>query len=112
MMAKGRKEVTYESGLSGGFTQPKAIFASKHDNAEHIRAFQTACNPLGPKGHNLMENTPFGGFSASLHHPNHLAAVGRILDFGRLATIFAGLEYAELFKLQRFAAKRLGYASH
>jgi hypothetical protein len=52
-----------------------------------------------------MENTPFGRFSASLHHPNHFVAVGRILGFARL-------EFTELFNLQRFAAKRLGYASH
>jgi hypothetical protein len=36
----------------------------------------------------------FGGFSAGLRHPNHLAKDGGILVFGGLATIFAGLEFA------------------
>jgi hypothetical protein len=40
------------------------------------RAFETACGPLGPEGRSLMENTPFGGFSAGLRRPNQLAAVG------------------------------------
>jgi hypothetical protein len=44
-----------------------------------------------------MENTSFGGFSADC--PNHLAAVGRILNFGGLAIIFAGLEFAGLLNL-------------
>jgi hypothetical protein len=41
-----------------------------------------------------MENTPFGGFSASLRCPNQLAAIGGILVFGGLAAIFAELEFA------------------
>jgi hypothetical protein len=56
-----------------------------------------------------MENTPFGKFSTGLHHPNQLAASGRILVFGRLAAIFAELKFAGLLNLQRFAAKKLGY---
>jgi hypothetical protein len=43
------------------------------------RAFETACGPLGPEGHSLMERTPFGGFSVGLRRPNQLAAVG---EFG------------------------------
>jgi hypothetical protein len=58
-----------------------------------------------------MENTPFGGFSASLRCPNQLAAVGGILAFGGLATISARLEFAGLLNRQRFAGKRPGYAS-
>ncbi len=58
-----------------------------------------------------MENTPFGGFSASLRRPNQLAAVGGILVFGGLAAIFAEFEFAGLFNRQRIAAKRSGYAS-
>jgi hypothetical protein len=58
-----------------------------------------------------MENTPFGGFSASLRHSNQLAAVGRILVFSGLAAIFAELEFAGLLNRQRLAAKRSGYAS-
>jgi hypothetical protein len=38
-------------------------------------------------------------------------AVGRILVFGGLASIFAGLEFAGLLNWQRFVAKRSGYAS-
>jgi hypothetical protein len=40
-----------------------------------------------------MENTPFGGFSTGLRHPNQIAAVGGILVFGGLAAIFAELEF-------------------
>jgi hypothetical protein len=58
-----------------------------------------------------MENTPFGGFSAGLRRLNQLAAVGGILVFGRLAAIFAELEFAGLFNRQRLAAKRSGYTS-
>ena len=58
-----------------------------------------------------MENTPFGGFSASLRRSNQLAAIGGILVFVGLATIFAELEFAGLFNQQRLAAKRPGYAS-
>jgi hypothetical protein len=58
-----------------------------------------------------MENTSFCRFSADLRRPNHSAAVGGILVFGGLATIFAELEFAGLLNLQRFAAKRPGYAS-
>jgi hypothetical protein len=58
-----------------------------------------------------MENTPFGGFSAVLRHPNQLAAVGGILVFGGLAAIFAVLEFVGLLNRQGFAAKRPGYAS-
>jgi hypothetical protein len=50
------------------------------------RAFETACGPLGPEGRSLMENSPFGGFSAGLRRLNQLAAVGGILDLGGLAT--------------------------
>jgi hypothetical protein len=58
-----------------------------------------------------MENMPFGRFSAGLRHPNRLVAVGGILVFGGLAAIFAGLELGGIIYLQRFAAKRPGYAS-
>jgi hypothetical protein len=75
------------------------------------RAFETACGPLGPEGRSLMENTPFGGFSAGLRRPNQLAAVGAILVFGGLAAIFAELEFAGFLNQRRFAAKRPGYAS-
>jgi hypothetical protein len=52
-----------------------------------LRAFETACGPLGPEERSLMENTPFGGFSAGLRRLNQLAAVAEILAFGGLATI-------------------------
>jgi hypothetical protein len=58
-----------------------------------------------------MKNTPFGGFSAGLRHPNQLAAVAEILVFGGLAALFAELEFAGLLNRQRFAAIRSGYAS-
>jgi hypothetical protein len=58
-----------------------------------------------------MKNTPFGGFSAGLRRSNQLAAIGEILVFGGLATIFAELEVAGLLNRQDLAAKRSGYAS-
>jgi hypothetical protein len=76
-----------------------------------LRAFGTACGPLGPEGRSLTENTPFGGLSAGLRCLNQLASVGRILVFGGLAAIFTELEFAGLLNRQRYAAKRSGYAS-
>jgi hypothetical protein len=58
-----------------------------------------------------MENTPFGGFSAGLRRSNQLAAIGGILFFSGLSSIFAKLEFARLLNRQCFAAKRSGYAS-
>jgi hypothetical protein len=76
-----------------------------------LRAFETACGPLGPEGRSLMENKPFGGFSSGLRRLNQLASVGGMLVFGGFAAIFAELEFAGLLNRQRFAAKRSGYAS-
>jgi hypothetical protein len=39
------------------------------------RAFETTCGTLGPQGHSVTKNMPFGRFSAGLRHPNQLAAV-------------------------------------
>ncbi len=86
-------------------------FSPANVSTHLLRAFETACGPLGPEGRSLTENSPFDGFSASLRRPNQLAAVGRILVFGGLAAIFAELEFAGLLNWQRFAAKRPGYAS-
>ncbi len=47
-----------------------------------------------------MENTPFGGFSSGLRRSNQLAAVGGILVFSGLASIFAELEFAGLLNRQ------------
>ncbi len=66
---------------------------------------------MSPEGHSLMENTPFGGFSAGLHRSNRPATVGGIPLFGRLAVIFAGLEFAGLPNWQRFTGERPSYAS-
>jgi hypothetical protein len=43
--------------------------------------------------------------------PKSVSSRGRILVLGGLAAIFAGLELSEILYLQRFAAKRSGYAS-
>jgi hypothetical protein len=67
---------------------------------------------MGPEGRSLMENTPFGGFSAGLRRLNQLAAVAEILVFGGLAAIFVELDFAGLLKWQHWAAKRPGYAPH
>ncbi len=75
-----------------------------------LKAFGTAWCSLGPQGRSLMENRPFGGFSAGLRRPNQLAAVGGILVFGGLASIFAKFEFAGLLNRQRWAVKRPGYA--
>ncbi len=90
----------------------KHRFLRRRCQRRHLpRAFETACGPLDPEGRSLMENSPFGGFSAGLRRLNQLAAVGGILVFSGLAAIFAGLEFAGLFNQQRLAAKRSGYAS-
>jgi hypothetical protein len=96
----------------GGIFPPYIAFCRRTcQRRPLLRAFETACGPLGPEGRSLMENTPFGGFSAGLRRPNQLAAVSGILVFGGLAAIFAELEFAVLFNWQRLAAKRSGYAS-
>jgi hypothetical protein len=66
---------------------------------------------LGAKGHMLIENMSFSGYSAGLHHQNHPVVVGRILDSSRLAVIIASIEFARLLYLQHFAGKRPSYAS-
>ncbi len=97
---------------SGSLFPPNNGFCWQTCQCRHLlRAFGTACGPLGPEGRSLTENTPFGRFSAGLRRPNQLAAVGILLVFGGLAAIFAELEFAALFNRQRFAAKRSGYAS-
>ncbi len=58
-----------------------------------------------------MKNMSFGGSGISPHCQDHPAVVGRILDSGRFAAIFAGLEFAGLFYLARFEGKRPGEAS-
>jgi hypothetical protein len=99
------------SGRSSGFTPTNADFRRRTCQRRHLlRAFETACGPLGPEGHSLMENTLFGRFSAGLCRPTQLVAVGGILVFGGFAAIFAQLEFAGLLNQQRFAAKRPGYA--
>ncbi len=56
---------------SCGLFPPNIGFCRRPCQRRHLlRAFETACGPLGPGGHSLMENTPFGEFSAGLRHPN------------------------------------------
>jgi hypothetical protein len=62
-------------------------------------------------GRILMENTPFSGFSSGLCRQNCLAIVGGIHISGGLAAIFAGLEFAGLLYMMRFAGESPGYAS-
>jgi hypothetical protein len=60
---------------SGSIFPPNIGFGRRTCQRRHLlRALETACGPLGPEGHSLMENTPFGGFSASLRRLNQLAA--------------------------------------
>jgi hypothetical protein len=63
------------------------------------------------QGRSLIENTSFCGFSAGLHRPNQLAAVGGILVSSGFAAIFAKLELAGLRHQTRFAGKSPSYAS-
>ncbi len=39
---------------------------------------------MGPEGGNLTENMSYGRYSAGLHRPSHLAAIGGILVFSGL----------------------------
>ncbi len=63
------------------------------------------------EGRSLIENMSFCGFSAGRRRPNRLAAVGGILVFGRLATIFAELEPARIQNQARVSGKSPSYAS-
>jgi hypothetical protein len=109
-----RPTSVHRSGIgpeSGGPDPQHIGFRRRTCQRRHLlRAFETACGPLGPEGRSLTENTPFGGFSAGLRRLNQLAAVAEILVFGGLAAIFAELEFAGLLNQQRWAAKRPGYA--
>ncbi len=81
----------HHSGIgpeSGGPDPQHIDFRRRTCQRQHLlRAFETACGPLGPEGCSLMENTPLGGFSAGLRRLNHLAAVAEILVFGGFAAI-------------------------
>ncbi len=71
-----RTEASGMSGRSSGFSLPKAGFRRRMCQRRHLlRAFETACGPLGPEGLSLTGNTPFGGFSVGLGRLNQLAAV-------------------------------------
>ncbi len=72
-----------------------------------LRAFEIACGPLGPEDI-LVGNMTSGGFSDGPQCQEHPAVVSGILDSGRLATIFAGLEFAGLLSLAHFAGERPG----
>jgi hypothetical protein len=57
--------------VSGGLFPPNIGFRRRTCQCQHLlRAFETACGPLGSEGRSLMKNTPFGGFSAGLRRPN------------------------------------------
>ncbi len=61
---------------SGGIFPTNIGFRRRRCQHRHLlRAFEISCGPLGPEGRSLTENTPFGGFSASLRRLNQLAAV-------------------------------------
>ncbi len=53
----------------------------------------------------------YGSISTGPHCQDHSAVVGGILDSGRMAAIFAGLESAGLHHLAGFAGKRQSNAS-
>jgi hypothetical protein len=56
---------------SSGIFPPNIGFRRRTCQRRHLlRAFETACGPLGSEGCSLTENTPFGGFSTGLHRPN------------------------------------------
>ncbi len=52
-----------------------------------------------------MENLPFGGFKASLHCLNQLAAMAEILVFSGLSAIFAEFDFAGPLNRQRLRPK-------
>jgi hypothetical protein len=98
---------------SGSVFPPNIGFRRQTCQRRHLlKAFGTAWCSLGPEGRSLTENTAFGRFSAGLRCPNQLAAIGGILVFGRLAPIFAELEFAGLLNRQRWEDKRPGYVPH
>jgi hypothetical protein len=70
-----------------------------------LRAFESACGPLGPEDIYPVKNMTFGRFTAGQHSQDHPVIVGRILDSSGLATIFAGFEPAGLRDLARYAGK-------
>ncbi len=72
MTAKGRKKAV-QADLAADLRADSG-FRRRTCQRRHLSiAFETACGPLGPEGRSLTENTPFGGFSASLRRQNQLA---------------------------------------
>jgi hypothetical protein len=58
-----------------------------------------------------MVNTSFVGFSAAPHCQDHLQAVGRFLDSGELAAIFARLDPLD-FDIQRILHSKVQVTPH
>ncbi len=78
-------------GLESGGTYLQNISFCRWTCQRRYLPRATACGPLGPEGHSLTENMPFGRFSPGLRHLNQLAAMAEILVFGGWAAIFANL---------------------
>jgi hypothetical protein len=79
--------------------------------ASKMRAGFVNLGPLLSRGRIMMENMSFSRLSICPHHHDYLAAIGRILDSSRLATIFADLEPAGLLYLVLFSGKSTGDVS-
>jgi hypothetical protein len=73
-------------------------------------AFETLFGSLGPEDLSWQNIRLLGRFSPGLYRLSHLVAVGGILIFGRLAAIFAGLEFIGLYYMH-FEGKSPGCAS-
>jgi hypothetical protein len=78
------------------------VFASERVNANIYQELWDSVFSPRSRGRILREILSFGGFGAGPHRYNRPAAVYRILDSGRLAAIFPGLEPAWLCYLARF----------
>jgi hypothetical protein len=102
--AKGRKEsVQAEWGQILQIYSTKSQFLpAKGSMPMSTKSFEIAYGPSGPRGCTLKENMSSGGFSAHPYCQDHTVVLGWILDFGRSAAIFAGLEPTGLLSLEHF----------
>jgi hypothetical protein len=109
--SKGRKEAWVRVDLAADLCQQQWFLPAKVPTRHLPRAFETACGPLGPERHSLMENTPFGGFRSGLRNPNHLSAVAEFWFSGDWPPFSPNLNLLDFSTGSVLRPKGQGYAS-
>ncbi len=102
----GRRDPSRMSSRYSGFKPPKTGLCWEMCQQRRLPiAFETACIPQGPEDVS-WQKIYLSGFSIDSLHQNWLEAVCGILDSGRLAIIFAGLEPARVLHSVTFCRRK------